>query len=317
MWRWGVDGSDVSLANLNSTLTPFDCVVDGSATASGRRYQTITSALSAGMRSIFVRAGTYTENVTISNNCVRIFGEKRPRIASATSLTDGTIITGAISIGTVVQCHISNLGIIGTTGSVLAHGAGSYNTLEGIVIVGGTGPHFVFSDFDRVICRDCESYGSLQQGFIFPHATTKSNDRSVFDNCRVYSAAGESWWLGDNTDPSANFKRATFLNCGAYNGNTGWGVAWAIGRRMQGHWIGCTAQANNGHGFWLANPGATTYRRSFLGCHALAQTGTAVGFVRETSSFTAADTLVGCVSQGNAGGNWTNWAGQPVANINA
>jgi len=93
-----VFGSDteVSVANLNS-IGPFDAIVDADAGGnSGHIYTTLSAALSAGHRSIYVKRGVYEEAVTISNDATTIFCEGRMFYSSG--MTQGVVMKSTVTI---------------------------------------------------------------------------------------------------------------------------------------------------------------------------------------------------------------------------
>jgi hypothetical protein len=104
----------VTAANLNAPVV-FDARVSASAVAgspSGGTYATVTEALTAGRRSIFVEAGDYAAGFTVTQNNVRIEGAVPPGYdGSFPAVTFGGQITIGANFVTVTNCHV-----VGSTG---------------------------------------------------------------------------------------------------------------------------------------------------------------------------------------------------------
>lgn len=112
------NGTDrkVSVASLATEMTGNRLFVDATWTANSaaKRYTTISAAVSAASAgdSIFVATGTYTENVTIGANYVKLIGAGMPTINSGTGrLEGGTVIRGYINCAAKVGVVIQDLGI--------------------------------------------------------------------------------------------------------------------------------------------------------------------------------------------------------------
>lgn len=112
------NGTDrkVSVASLATQLTGNRLFVDATWTANSaaKRFTTIASAVAAASAgdSIFVATGTYTENVTLGANYVKIIGAGMPTIDGGTGrLVGGTIIRGYINCAAKIGAVVQDLGI--------------------------------------------------------------------------------------------------------------------------------------------------------------------------------------------------------------
>jgi hypothetical protein len=103
-------------ANLAVLVTGKQLMVDTGFTTStaAKRFSTITAALSAATAgdTISISAGTYTENLTVSQNYLHIVGYGMPTYDSGTGrLVGGTVIRGTIDCQNRPGIVISDLGI--------------------------------------------------------------------------------------------------------------------------------------------------------------------------------------------------------------
>ena len=144
------NGTDrkVSVASLATEMTGNRLFVDASWTANSaaKRFTTIASAVAAASAgdTIFVATGTYTENVTIGANFVKIVGAGMPVLDSGTSrLLGGTIIRGYINCAAKVGVVIQNLGIdlygVNSTDGITASNTtptSTYQTFRNLYLLG-------------------------------------------------------------------------------------------------------------------------------------------------------------------------------------
>jgi hypothetical protein len=322
-WNSTPPANEVSLANLNSTLVAFDALVDQSAAASGDVYTSVTAAIAAGHKSIFVRAGGYSTGFTVSAPGTFIFGERRPEIqGSGSSPANGTYFNGPITIGAAAHgTTIANLGVSCQSGDEkgVVVGAADDVVLSGITVAGDSGTngyHFHFTDWNRLTAIDCISMGSGSAGYAFANATTQHNTGARFIGCRAWYADGPGFSLGTSSDTSTYIKRVTFTGCEANNAGQAWGNGWEIGPKMSGTWDGCLAvqTGSGGHGFYLYNPATTAIVRSFAGCMGISNAG--YGFARP-ASYTGTYAFGGCIAFGNGSGNWANFGAISSLPVNA
>lgn len=144
------NGTDrkVSVASLAAEMTGNRLFVDATWTANSaaKRYTTIASAVAAASAgdSIFVATGTYTENVTLAANYVKIIGAGMPTINSGTGrLEGGTVIRGYINCAAKIGAVVQDLGIdlygVNSTDGITASNTtptSTYQTFRNLYILG-------------------------------------------------------------------------------------------------------------------------------------------------------------------------------------
>lgn len=110
-YRFREDGTMEALNIVASNIQTYEATVS----ANGGDYTTITKALNDGKKRIFIRAGTYTEDITITTGDVLLKGENK----------ESAIINGRIIIGPASN-DVYDIGTVSTTaGSTIITGSGT------------------------------------------------------------------------------------------------------------------------------------------------------------------------------------------------
>ena len=309
MHLWGVDGSEVSVANLNSTLTPFDAIVDGNLGAtSGDAYATISAALAAGKRSIVIRPGDYTENVTIDNTCTQLIGLGTGISRTVTNLVvtiEGTLTVTSNAYG----CRVSNM-IIEPQGSGygIGHSGPRDCVYDNIHCYGGSNNHFYLANYDRLLMRNCTSYNAGDHAFRFVDAVSASCDATNIIGCQARNSYGMGFSVGGET--GTYVKDVNFIGCLARGCGEVYGYGFGIGGWNRGSLIGCRAYACDSHGFYFYDPDNSGVNLTVTGCASTHNGG--YGFARPGTFSGAGHVFSACTAIGNFSGGWGNFGGVPV-----
>ena len=309
MYLWGVDGSETSIANFNSTLTPFDAIVDNNLGAtSGDAYASITAALAAGKKTIAVRPGLYTDSPSISDSYVRIYGLGTGISSFATSSCvriQGTVTVTNAAYGV----QISNMIIEPQSSSyALSHSGQRDCVYDNIHCYEGGNNHFQFTLYDRLLVRNCTSRNAGDHAFRFADAVAQICTKTVLVGCMAYYSYGDGFSGGGATTGDA--KGVTMLGCVAHNCGTGYGYGFRIGGRHRGSLVGCEALSNVSHGFYYDDPASAYVEFTTTGCRARNNGG--YGFARPGTFSGAGHAIAGCSSILNSSGGYANWGGTPT-----
>lgn len=165
------------------------------ATATGRTYPTITAALAAGHRSIWVEAGVYNESPVIALEGTHIRGARGTYYYAANY---GAVVTGQITVSES-SVTIEDLSSANSTGYGFRLDAnknfinlvrcGVYNSAYHGIMVGYGADNSMIG----VKIRDCVIYEALNDGIhIADTASTYSLDDILIDGCWIYRSA----WYG-------------------------------------------------------------------------------------------------------------------------
>jgi len=315
MHIFGVDDSSVNAANLNSLLSVYDAVVSASVgTASGDVYPTISSAISAGHRSIAVVPGTYTEDITLSSGNQIIDGVG-PVIEGWTGTKEVKIV-GQITISSsIAGIELRRLHILPPSGkfAIYHNSAGRDCYYEKIYAWNGDSNHFEFNTrYADFTMRDCHSYNCGANAFRISDNVDAHSTRGTFDNCHAYGATGNGFFIGGNDADTSHYKEFALINCKAFACAESYGHGFQIGKYFRGVILGCVSAANvAGSGFYFWDPGTTGYARTVVAC--VARGNGQYGFARSAAGGAAAgdEAYAGCYAVANSAGQWANYVSTP------
>lgn len=308
----------VGVANLN-TAPPFDAVVDAAVgTASGIIYPTIGAALAAGAKSILVRYGAYSENVTVNSNHVRLIGERPPSTANVPRILGTLTITGCNYV------EVGNLLLYQPAGGV-SIAAGSHLHVHDVwVYQGTTGQGFSLAPANgnaRWLLERCFAWGdgASQNGFLMTKAAASAEERDDITllNCRSFYQGGNGFFIeGDDTELYSGLRTYTLINCVAkYNARAWDAHGFVIGRRPHVTMIGCRSSYQGVAGTTdgacgvyvnVSDSGATRSAR-ILGGWFYGNRNFGLGLSAASSRVG----LYGCHSHGNITADWNNVSSCP------
>lgn len=155
----------------NGLFCPEARVSAAVATATGRTYPTITAALAAGHRSIWVEAGIYTESPVITQQGVHIRGARSMRYYEETA---GAMVKGQITV------------------------SASYVTIEDIGSCNSTGYGFrVDANTNHIYLLRCGVYNSAFHGIMVGYGSDNSMLNVKIRDCAIYEAKGDAIHIAD------------------------------------------------------------------------------------------------------------------------
>lgn len=192
------NGTDrkVSVASMATEMTGNRLFVDATWTANSaaKRFTTIASAVAAASAgdTIFVATGTYSENVTLGANYVKIIGAGMPTINGGTGrLEGGTIIRGYINCAAKVGVVIQDLGID-------LYGV---NSVDGIT-ASNTTPTWTYQTFRNLYILG-NGYNAASHGILCSGGAC-----NTFDNIKL-----QNWYHGIALRGSNNNVSNIFAYC--------------------------------------------------------------------------------------------------------
>lgn len=308
LWQ-ASDGVD--LANLNSPVT-FDARVSASASvAIGTTYPTVTAALAAGKRSIYVEGGTYAAGFSVDVPDVLIFCAHPPAGAGGYgSATFATTITITTHYVTIVNAH--RLGGVSTAGFRVNHGLAGVRLIDcasyGVPGVGfylnytaGTGAASYDCHLVRCFSHECTGGGD---GFYW--GDSDFNYDWFADGCIAVANSRYGFAIGPSSTVPVNAtdKLVTLSNCNGWV-NVSSGVT--VGPNVSASIIGGRYRGNSGNGIYISTPGHAIARSSVIG--ARVRSNTLFGIALQAASF--GHVIMGNQSYSNGAGHYSLCASSP------
>lgn len=304
---WAAGSNGVDNANLNSTF-PVDAIVDAAVgTASGAIYPTLTAALAAGHRSIYVRTGTYNEAVTIANNYTTIVGEQQ--VSTSVGGGTGPVFQQTLTVNADFV-RLFSLGVAPASGDGIAitTGKGYYSRIYDCAVYAPPGQGFAWGISYDLVFRDCRVYSDqvVGNGFYMAPDTTSSVAHAItLEHCIARNMGGWGFWIEADRTSGAALRFVSLIDCHATACSRAWtSGGFFIGGRDNVDLIGCHAHGcgNSGSaisssGFRFGFPGTSSpsiFTRA-IGCEASECYG--IGF--NLDSATPRVSLLGCRARGN------------------
>lgn len=316
MHIWGIDGSDVGLDNLNSSISPWDAVVDArTATTRGRIFPNVTDALNAGHRSIIVRSGSYPGFTVPAGEHVNIEGDRRPIISSGV-IEDGARFTSQITIDSFGN-RLCRLGAVmtGAQSYGLRVTDGRHQIIEQCSVAGVNGASTtnfkMTGPMWHSVVRDCY-FNSGGNGILISATGASDTIRGIkLEGNNISGCAGNGIGLLDFGDADNSHHRDVTLfdnlitSCAKYWGH-GVFVDQFSGAKILANTVmysGSSDNNNDAHGIYVAAPPSTPLARSSLSLNRVMYS---QGYGIAISEASTRVAVGGNISVNNYGGNYAH-----------
>lgn len=299
-------------ATFNS-LHGFEAQVIQGVATSGTTYGSISTALAAGHRSIYVHEGNYAEAVSITNTRTRIVCA-RPTAPSAGVLVSSLTINAD-------YVHVKGLTVYqGGGNGCTMYGGSSYVLVEDCSFreCQNHGMQLCYNTVQQTInvyIRNCTIYDNGQSGVGDGIAFVEPGDmevRATIEGCFIYSNDDDGINALRSSATSVNHREITLLNNQIWaNGLYGF----RTGPNSSVHADGNHVSTNGSGGCYISNPAAANARSRIIGNRFRSNGAYGVQLAASSDKIV----VMGNQSEGHSSSNYYNCGSSPgyaVVNTN-